>query len=214
MSSITTIFEGLLGPLLPSAGPVRDAVLMISPVLLGAIFTAILTINFTWDNPGSDVPYTLQTLAVLIVGGVFGMSHGAAAEALYVYLGGIGFPIFAGGASGWDVVYGPTGGYLIAFIAAAGVVGRLCELGWDLQYHTAYAAMVTGTVIIWAIGAWRLGTVLNLTLWEAFMQGVAPFMVFDLIKAASAALVVVQLKPGIPSPVGAAAAATKREHAE
>jgi biotin transport system substrate-specific component len=97
-------------------------------------------------------------------------------------------PVFAEAKSGIATLLGPTGGYLVGFVAAAWVVGYLAERGWDRNLLRTFAAMVAGNVVIYAFGlAWLLsyfGGDLNATL----AAGVYPFLLGDAIKAAAAAL--------------------------
>ena len=103
---------------------VRHVVLIVA----GALFiylTALLVI------PHEPVPFTGQTFGVLVVGGALGFRRGFASVSLYVLLGVVGLPFFAEGKGGIAIIWGATGGYLIGFVIAGAVVGRLAELGWD-----------------------------------------------------------------------------------
>src|SRR3954463_10544343 len=106
----------VLADVLPGA-LVRDVVLVVSGALLTALFAQIAI-----DVPPSPVPITGQTLAVGLVGATLGMRRGASSLTLYVLLG-LFLPFYADGESGWSVVWGASGGYLIGFIFAAGFVG-------------------------------------------------------------------------------------------
>src|SRR5262249_12666771 len=112
------------------------------------------------------VPFSLQTFGVLFVGATLGVRRGMAATLLYLLLGIVGLPVFAVDsngvhASGVDtiatiesgrLVLGATGGYLIGFVAAAGLVGRLAELGWDRTFGGSAAMMLIGSAVIYLIG--------------------------------------------------------------
>ena len=111
--------------MLADALPVRDAVLVVSGALLTALFAQI-AINV----PASPVPITGQTLAVGLVGASLGARRGASSLALYALLG-LFLPFYADGESGWDVVWGASGGYIIGFIFAAGLIGWMAEHGAD-----------------------------------------------------------------------------------
>ncbi len=80
--------------------------------------------------PFSPVPITGQTMAVLLVGALLGSRRGALAVLAYIAEGLAGLPVFAGGAAGLARLFGPTGGYLVGFVAAAFLVGWLAERGW------------------------------------------------------------------------------------
>jgi len=135
------------------------------------------------------IPITGQTFAVLLTGALLGSRLGAAAVIAYLIEGAIGLPFFAGGASGLLRFFGPTGGYLVAFPAAAFVTGAFAEHGWDRRYISAFAAMGIGSVIIFLAG-WAWFSVLTSTPPVASFQiAVLPYLVGDVIKIALAAAV-------------------------
>lgn len=166
----------------------------IALIVAGALFIA-LTANFTILIPGSPVPLTGQTFSVLLVGGALGMRRGVLATLLYLVLGFF-LPVYAEHASGISriaavdggmLVLGATGGYLIGFVVASGVVGRLAELGWDRRLAGAVAAMAIGNVIIYVFGIPWLMAAVGYDLPTAIAQGLAPFLITDLVKLALAA---------------------------
>ena len=124
-------------------------------VVIGGSLIVALAAQITIRLPFSPVPITGQTLAVLLVGMLLGSRRGAMSLLAYLAEGLIGLPVFAGGASGWAYVLGPTGGYLLGFIAAAFMAGWLAERGWDRHAGTAVLAMLTGNAVLYAGGlAW------------------------------------------------------------
>jgi biotin transport system substrate-specific component len=157
-----------------------DAVLVV-------LFSAFVALTAQVEIPLWPVPLTLQTLGVLFTGAVLGSRRGALALLLYLTEGALGLPVFAGGASGVGYMLGPTGGYLVGFVVAAGVVGRLAQRGWDRRLVWAAVAMVIGNVIIYACGVAWLAVFLG-DLWGALVKGMLLFVVGDLIKIAVAAL--------------------------
>jgi len=159
---------------------VRDSLLVAS----GALFVYLTSLVIV---PHEPVPWTGQTFGVLMVGGALGLRRGLLAVALYVLLGYVGLPFFAEGKSGASVILGATGGYLIGFIVAAAVVGRLAELGWDRRFGGAIGMMLIGSAIIYAIGLPWLGAVANLTPSETIAAGLTPFILWDAVKLAVAA---------------------------
>ncbi len=145
--------------------------------------------------PGSPVPQSLQTLAVLLVGFFLGGRNGALALAAYLLLGASGAPVFADGAAGWTHLVGPTAGYLIGFAVAAGWVGWLAEGGRLSRFAPAFGAMLVGHAAILLLGWARLGATLGYV--SAFEQGVAPFLVGGAVKSAvGAAMAVAALRLG------------------
>ncbi len=150
----------------------------------GALFIFLTAQIYIVRTP---VPLTGQTFGVLIVGGALGARRGFAAVALYVLLGLVGLPFFAEGKGGSAVILGATGGYLIGFIVAGAVVGRLAELGWDRHIGGAIGMMLIGSALIYAIGLPWLAVVLHLSPADAIAAGLTPFIVWDAAKLAVAA---------------------------
>ena len=140
-------------------------------------------------RPGSQVPYTLQTFGVLVVGGALGMRRGFLAALLYLLVGLIGVPFFAEHKGGVQVVLGATGGYIVGFVLAGALVGRLAELGWDRRIGGAIGATALGTLMIYAVGVPWLAATTGMSLGEAIMDGMVPFLVVDTIKLVAAAAV-------------------------
>jgi biotin transport system substrate-specific component len=161
----------------------RDVALVVA----GALFI-YLTSKVVIPVAGSPVPITGQTFGVLLVGGALGLRRGAVAVAMYVLLGVVGLPFFAEGKGGLTVIWGATGGYLIGFIVAGAVVGRLAELGWDRKIGGALGAMVVGSALIYAVGLPWLKVVTGLTVEETIAQGLTPFLIGDAIKIILAAV--------------------------
>ena len=163
---------------------VRDIVLVIT----GALFL-YLTARISIPVQGSPVPITGQTFGVLLVGGALGFRRGLLAITLYVLLGVVGLPFFAEGKGGLIVIWGATGGYLIGFVVAGAVVGRLTELGWDRHIGGALGAMLIGSVLIYVVGLPWLMVVTGSSPAETIDQGLRPYLVGDAIKLALAAVI-------------------------
>ncbi|WP_376792760.1 biotin transporter BioY [Thermoflexus sp.] len=162
-----------------------DAIL----ILGGSLFTAWMA-RIAIPLPLTPVPITGQTLAVLLVGAVLGSRRGALSMAAYILEGALGLPVFAGGAAGLTRVLGPTGGYLIGFIAAAFLTGWLAERGWDRRPLTAALAMLAGNIVIYLFGLPWLARFVEGFLGPkgALTLGLLPFIPGDLLKLALAAL--------------------------
>ena len=146
--------------------------------------------------PTQPVPVTGQTLAVLLVGGALGARRAFLSLSLYVVMGFF-LPVYAGGDSGISniasvdgghLVLGATGGYLIGFVVAATVVGRLAELGWDRHLAGAFAAMLVGNALIYVIGVPWLMLSLDMSVQDALANGFTPFILGDLLKLFLAAM--------------------------
>ncbi|PWR22062.1 biotin transporter BioY [Zavarzinia compransoris] len=140
--------------------------------------------------PFLPVPITMQTLVVLGFAMAAGRNLALATVGLYLLEGALGLPVFAGTPEkgiGLAYMMGPTGGYLLGMVLAAGILGSLGERGWDRRALTTAAAMVLGNLAIYACGLAWLGTYLGYG--EALVQaGLLPFVPGDLFKIALAAV--------------------------
>jgi len=164
-------------------------------VVAGALFV-FLTAQVSIRLPDNPVPITGQVLGVLLVGGALGFRRGLLATLLYVAVGLIGYPAFAEHTGGVEriatitdgrLVLGATGGYLIGFVLASGLVGRLAELGWDRRLGGSLAAMILGDAVIYLIGVPWLMAAAGLSLADGIAKGLTPFLVLDAVKIALAA---------------------------
>ena len=157
-------------------------------IVAGALFiylSALVVIPIS----GNPVPITGQTFGVLLVGGALGFRRGLAAVLLYVLLGVVGLPFFAEGKGGLTIVLGATGGYLVGFVLAGALVGRLAELGWDRHLAGAIGAMAIGNALIYVIGLPWLAYVAHFDAATAIQKGLVPFLVGDVLKLVLAAVV-------------------------
>jgi biotin transport system substrate-specific component len=175
--------ETLTGALLAPLGWVRSLALVVAFSLLTALAAQVAV-----PLPFTPVPITLQTFAVLLTGALLGRRLGALAMLAYLFEGACGLPFFAQGFGGVGyLLFAPTSGYLLSYPLAAFMTGWLAERGWDRRFPTAAAAMALGSSIILACG-W-LGLLRFVSPAHAFVQGVAPFIVGDIVKVALAAAV-------------------------
>ena len=153
------------------------------------VFSLFIAACAQFAIPIGEVPITGQTFAVLLTGALLGSRLGAAAVIAYLIEGALGLPFFAAGGSGIARFMGPTGGYLIAFPAAAYITGAFAEFGWDKRYHTAAIAMAIGSLVILSTG-WAWYTVITNTSPDvSFTLAVVRFIPGDIIKIALAAAV-------------------------
>jgi biotin transport system substrate-specific component len=173
--------RAVLADVIPGAR-VRDAVLVVSGALLTALFAQI-----SIHVPGSPVPITGQTLAVGLVGATLGMRRGMASLALYAVLG-LFLPFYADGDSGWDVVWGASGGYIIGFIFAAGFIGWMAEHGADRNVVLAFLAFVGGQLLIFAFGLAGLKIAVGESWGWTIHNGFTIFIFGGLVKAAIGAI--------------------------
>jgi len=168
-------------------------------VLVG-LFAALTAIGAWIRIPIAPIPFTLQMLFVLLSGIILGPLYGALSQIVYVLLGLVGLPVFAGGTSGFGILFGPTGGYLFGFIIGAYLVGKLNQVLKD-TFVRNLISMFSGIVVIYLLGMIQLAVVANLSLEKAFLGGVLPFMAFDLIKAMIAAIIAQRLQSAGIEPV-------------
>ncbi|MEO5885130.1 MAG: biotin transporter BioY [Candidatus Limnocylindrales bacterium] len=152
-------------------------------IVLIALGAGIVALSAQVVIPTQPVPFTGQTLGVLVVGTALGFRRGAAALLLYLAIGALGVPIYAEGKAGLAIIGGVTGGYLIGFMVAAAIVGRLAELGWDRRLPGALVAMAIGTAVIYAIGVPWLKWSADLSWADAVNLGMTKFLVWDAAKA-------------------------------
>lgn len=134
--------------------------------------------------PVKPVPFTLQTMFVLLSGAFLGSRNGAASQILYIIVGIAGLPVFAGFSFGLPILLGPTGGYLMAFPVAAYFVGYIVER--NRQLLSVSLSMIVGTLLILFSGAAYLSLFFNGNLRDALFAGVFIFSFWGLIKIAAA----------------------------
>jgi biotin transport system substrate-specific component len=162
---------------------VRDAILVVAAAALTAL-AAQVSFTLPWTN----VPYTLQTGVVLLSGTALGARRGLLAMVLYVAAGALGLPVYAGGDSGLAQLVGATGGYLVGFVVAAWLVGRLAERCWDRSVRYSAALMLLGTAVIYLFGVPVLVLATGMPFGEAIWRGAAVFVPWDLAKVALVAV--------------------------
>lgn len=157
-------------------------------LMMGFAILTALAAQIRIVLPGTPVPITGQTFAVLMTGAVLGSWAGAGSQMIYVTLGLVGLPVYAGGNGGFEYATGATFGYLVGFIAAAWVIGRLSERGQDRNVWSAIPAFLTGNAVIYLFGVtWLWWSVEAIsTMQEAIVAGFAPFVIGDLLKIALA----------------------------
>ncbi len=163
--------------------PATDLALIVTFAALIAALTMVPAIPL---GP-AGVPLTLQTLGVLLAGALLGAKRGAAAVALYVFLGAVGLPIFSGAKGGIAVLLGPTGGFLLGFILAAFVTGLLTKpLLPTYPWVRAFLATLAGATSVYLIGAPWLIVVTGA--WQS-AAGLVVFIPGDLIKVVIAVVI-------------------------
>jgi biotin transport system substrate-specific component len=146
---------------------------------------AVLTGLAAWVKiplPFTPIPVTLQT-AVVLAGGVILGRDGMYAQLLYLLLGGIGLPWFAGETGHLVYVFGASGGYLIGFVAAAAIAGRWLHPAWGtLSYRARVVRLLLTSLVIFVPGVLQLKLVLGISLAKALALGFLPFVAGDVLK--------------------------------
>ncbi len=150
-------------------------------------FAAATALAARVEIPHYPVPYTLQTLMVLLAGAILGARNGALSQVLYLTVGLLGLPVFSGGGMGLVRILGPTGGYLLAFPLAAALVGYLVQKRSDLLWM--FISMTCGLVVIFLSGTAQLYAVLFHNWSDAFQSGFLIFSWWDLLKLSAAAMI-------------------------
>lgn len=161
----------------------RTTVAQIALVLAGAAFVGIAA-QIAIPLPFTPVPLTLQTFAVLLVGAALGSLRGALSMGLYALMGVVGVPWFAEGSSGFSSA---SFGYILGFILAAFIVGRLAERGASTTALRSAGLMVIGNIAIYAVGVIWLKFAISVDWATALSLGVVPFLIGDALKIALAA---------------------------
>lgn len=161
---------------------IRDAVLVVGyAAFVGLLAQVVIRLPFT------PVPITGQTFGVLLGGMALGWRRSTAGMIVYLGLGLVGLPWFAGGAGGTSMLHAASFGYLIGFVVAAGVLGRLAELRADRNPLLTLASMVLGNAIVYLFGVAWLMNAIHVDLSTAIALGLTPFLLGDAIKALLAA---------------------------
>lgn len=193
MAVTLTTPNTLLGTFQPKSDAAKLAT-NLATVVLG---TLVITIAAKINVPVWPVPVTLQSLAIAALAAAFGARIGVATVALYLAQGAMGLPVFASG-GGLPYLMGPTGGFLLGFIVMAGIIGFAADRGASAKPMTLFGAMLVGEAVLLALGfAWLL-LLSGQAQWidqtnvvaSAWAGAVQPFLVWDVLKMALAALTV------------------------
>jgi biotin transport system substrate-specific component len=196
MAVTLTTPNTLLGAFQPK-GDVAKLAANAAIVVLG---TLLITAAAKVNVPVWPVPVTLQSFAIAALAAAFGMRIGVATVALYLLEGASGLPVFATG-GGAAYLMGPTGGFLVGFLVQAGIIGFAADRGASNRPFTLFGAMLVATAVLYAFGFAWLVAMAGAAQWvdqtnfvaSAFKGAVQPFVVWDALKMAFAALTVTGL---------------------
>lgn len=161
-------------------------------LILCALFAALTAVCSMVSIPLQPVPINLATLSVFLAGGLLGSKYGAVSQAVYVLLGVVGVPVFSNFSAGPHVIVGPTGGFIIGYIAGAWLTGFLVEkLGHG--FFQSVVSMVAGLASCYLLGTLWFMFIMPASLSVALMACVVPFLIGDALKIAAASLLVKRL---------------------
>ncbi|MBD0379404.1 biotin transporter BioY [Paenibacillus sedimenti] len=171
-------------------------------IVFSALFAAILVLFSFVSIPMGHVPITLQTLAVMLAGGLLGARYGFLSMALVVILTAIGFPLLHG-TGGLTVVLGPTGGFILMFPFSALLIGLILpriRMNGIMGYIAAFVVLeIFGSLLLYVSGVpWLMYKVPTLTFSKAMIAGCYPYLPGDAIKAAVAALIIAPVRQVFP----------------
>lgn len=163
------------------------------PLVLCGVFAAVMVICSQILIPlPSGVPINLAILGVLLSAGCLGFRYGMLTQIVYILLGCAGVPVFAGLSGGLHVIAGPTGGYIVGYILCAGIVGFIASRTGS--FRALAGAMVLGVLACYAFGTLWYVHLMNISFAVGIAQCVVPFLPFDAVKIALAALLVQRLR--------------------
>ena len=196
MAVTLTTPNTLLGALQPRGDAAKLAT-NLATVVLG---TLLITICAKISVPVWPVPVTMQSFAIVVLSAAFGLRIGVATVALYLLEGAFGLPVFATG-GGLAYLAGPTGGFLLGFLVLAAIVGFAADRGASAKPLTLFATMIGAEALLLVLGfAWlvvlsgQAGWIdQNNVVASAFAGAIQPFIIWDILKMALAALTVTGL---------------------
>jgi biotin transport system substrate-specific component len=151
----------------------------------GTLFIALMA-QISFPLPGSPVPFTGQTLAVLLLGTAYGANLGLATISLYIAAGVAGLPVFTQSTHGLSHLTGATGGYLVGMAAASYISGALAQKKLDQRFSTVIPTMLVSNVVIFAFGVLWLQHVTAQSWSWTFAHGFTPFIAAEALKIAIA----------------------------
>jgi len=166
----------------------------IRQMTLVSLFAALTAVGALISIPIYPVPLTLQTLFTLLAGMTLGSVMGALSQIIYVLLGVVGLPVFAGFKAGIGILLGPTGGFLFGFIFSAYIIGKLIELKKEKNIFYYFLAGFLGIVIIYFIGVIQLALVTGIGIKRALLIGALPFLPGDILKIIAASSITYKLR--------------------
>jgi len=175
-----------LQPTLRYALVSRSTLAINTALAVGGTLIIALMAQISFPLPGSPVPFTGQTLAVLLLGTAYGANLGLATISLYIAAGVVGLPVFTQSTHGLSHLTGATGGYLVGMAAASYISGALAQKKLDQRFSTVIPTMLVSNVVIFAFGVLWLQHVTAQSWSWTFAHGFTPFIAAEALKIAIA----------------------------
>ena len=163
-------------------------------MVLTSLMAALTAVGAYIHVPIGPVPIVLSTLFVLLSGLLLGSQWGLASMGLYLLVGAIGMPVFAGGKGGFAHFFGPTGGYLLGYVLASWITGFISERSRGLLMLDILAVLV-GSLSIYGLGVPWLKMVAQMSWPKTLMVGMIPFLLGDIVKASVAIILARSIRP-------------------
>jgi len=189
----------------PQPGVALMPLPLLKRIVLACLLAALTGVGAVIAIPIGPVPIVLTNLFVLLAGLLLGSRWAMAAMGLYLLVGLLGFPVFAGAGGGMAHLIGPTGGYLFGFVVAGGLTGLIAETG-NKRLTAQVIAVLLGSLAIYAIGVPWLKMATQMSWVKAIAVGALPFLPGDVVKAVAALSLARALKPILERQLGPAAA--------
>jgi biotin transport system substrate-specific component len=169
-------------------------------LILVSMFAALTAIGAFIKIPVPYIPFTLQFLFCAFAGILLGARLGAYSQILYIIIGLVGIPVFTQG-GGPNYIFKPSFGYLLGFIVAAYVIGKITEKIEKLTFAKAFFAIIAGVFFLYLIGTTYMYFILNLylkqsvSIWWAIYNGALIFLIKEIVLAIIIALSAVKIRP-------------------
>ena len=166
-------------------------------MVLTAMLTAVMAVC-SWISVPAEIPFTLQTFAVFCAIGLLGGRNGLFSILVYILLGAIGIPVFAGPSGGIGIILGNTGGYIVGFVFIA-LIGWITEKLFGSGLIVRIISMLVGLAVLYAFGtAWFMFLYTrntgDVSLIQVMKWCVTPFVIPDLLKLALAVVLTDRIK--------------------
>jgi biotin transport system substrate-specific component len=163
-------------------------------IVLASLMASLTAVGAYIYVPIGPVPIILSTLFVILSGLLLGSRWGLTSMALYLLVGAIGLPVFAGGKGGFAHFMGPTGGYLFGYLFASWITGFISERSQGRMIVDVFAVII-GSLVLYAVGVPWLKMVTQMSWTKALMVGVLPFLIGDAIKASAVVILARSVRP-------------------